>query len=81
MICWILRKLQDWLTKPEERPSMDEWVCAPTSIPYADKAAFVNQGSYVGGSILIYHPRFKEMQADFLAYKEKIQCPSSEKSR
>ena len=69
MITWILRKLAALFTNKERGPSLDEWICAPTSVSYADKAAFVNQGSYVGGSILIHHPRFKEMQADFQAYK------------
>ena len=81
MIDWLLRKWEAWLTKPKDGPSLDEWVCAPTSVAYADKAAFINQGSYVGGSVLIYHPRFKEMQDDFQAFKKERACPSSERSR
>ncbi len=69
MIAWILRKLAAWFGPSHDGPSLDEWVCAPTSVAYADKAAFVNQGSYVGGIILMHHPRFKEMQDDFQAYK------------
>ncbi len=73
MICWILRKIQDWLTKPEDGPSLHQWVSAPTSISHADKSAFVLQLSYVGGIIGMHHPRFKEMQADFLAYKSEVE--------
>jgi hypothetical protein len=81
MICWILRKLDAWLTKPEDGPSLDEWVYAPTSISYADKASFVLKLSYVGGIVGMHHPRFKEMQADFQSFAKERTCPSSERSR
>ncbi len=81
MITWILRKLAAWFSNPDDGPSLDEWVCAPTAVSYLDKAAFVNQGSYVGGIVLMHHPRFQEMQDDFQAFKKERACPSSESDR
>ncbi len=70
MIAWIFRKWEAWLTKPEDGPSLDEWVCASTSISYEDKVKFINDVSFTGGWVGAYHhPRFVEIQADFQAYK------------
>ncbi len=72
MMTWLLRKIAALFGSKHDGPSLDEWVCAPTSVAYADKAAFVNTLSYVGGIVGMYHPRFKEMQDDFQAFAKDL---------
>lgn len=81
MMTWLLRKIAAWFSGPDDGPSLDEWVCAPTAVSYMDKAAFVNTLSYVGGIVGMHHPRFKEMQDDFQAFIKERACLSSESDR
>lgn len=66
-ITWILK----WLgLSGGESYDLYEWTDAKTSISGFDKRAFIHSLSLVGGIVGQHHPRFKQMQKDYLAWKE-----------
>lgn len=68
----FLTRILKWLGLPGgEADDLYEWASAKTSIANLDKRAFVHALSLVGGIVGQHHPRFKQMQKDYLAWKER----------
>jgi len=66
----FIQRIFSWFKSDPENQIFFDWAVANTKMPIIEKRNFMHSASLVGGVVLRHHPRFAEMQKDYLEYRD-----------